>query len=88
GAVLAMEGGAWHGALSDDVNPDVVDTVGAGDAFLAGMIHAMLDGTDPPGILVEAVSCATAKLLVHGAGTFSAADRQRFVRGILVRRLA
>lgn len=31
----------------DGIPVDVVDTVGAGDAFAAGLLHAMLDGRDP-----------------------------------------
>nr|MDO8087224.1 PfkB family carbohydrate kinase [Candidatus Sigynarchaeum springense] len=87
GAILAREDGTWHGVLESTVDLDVVDSVGAGDAFLAGMIHAMAGGLDAPGILVEAISCATAKLLVHGAGTFALADQQRFRPGVRVRRL-
>jgi fructose-1-phosphate kinase PfkB-like protein len=74
--------------IPDTASIDVLNTVGAGDAFFAGMIHAMAGGSDPPGILVEAISCATAKLLVHGAGMFSIADEQRFRPLVHVRRVA
>jgi sugar/nucleoside kinase (ribokinase family) len=87
GAILACKEGTWHGALSDTAGLEVVDTVGAGDAFFAGMIHAMVGGLDPPAVLVEAISSATAKLLVHGAGTFSSADQQRFRPLVHVRRI-
>ncbi len=87
GAILACEEGTWQGALDGTANLEVVDTVGAGDAFFAGMIHAMAGGLDPPGILVEAISCATAKLLVHGAGAFSTADQLRFRPMVHVRRI-
>ncbi len=87
GAILACKEGTWHGVLSSTDGLDVVDTVGAGDAFFAGMIHAMAGGLDPPGVLVEAISCATAKLRVHGAGAFSSADQQRFRPLVHVRRI-
>jgi 1-phosphofructokinase len=88
GAILACKEGTWHGALSGTAALEVVNTVGAGDAFFAGMIHAMAGGLDPPGILMEAISCATAKLLVHGAGAFSLANQQRFRPLVRVRRIA
>ncbi len=87
GAILACKEGTWHGALSSTEGLDVVDTVGAGDAFFAGMIHAMAGSLAPHGILVEAISSATAKLLVHGAGTFSPAEQQRFRPLVHVRRI-
>jgi 1-phosphofructokinase family hexose kinase len=87
GAVLSCKEGTWHGVLSSTERINVVDTVGAGDAFFAGMIHAIAGGLDPPGVLVEAISSATAKLLVHGAGAFSSADQQRFRPLVRVRRI-
>ncbi|MEX2683823.1 MAG: 1-phosphofructokinase family hexose kinase [Candidatus Sigynarchaeota archaeon] len=85
GAILAREDGTWYGVLDGSSELKVVDSVGAGDAFLAGMIHAMAGGLDVPGILVEAISCATAKILVQGAGTFAFADQQRFRPRVHVR---
>ncbi|WP_262425158.1 PfkB family carbohydrate kinase [Brachybacterium sp. Z12] len=36
---------------------DVVDTVGAGDAFVAGYLSAQLDGLDVPARLARANAC-------------------------------
>ncbi|GGV14650.1 sugar kinase [Streptomyces spectabilis] len=54
GATAHVEGGAsWHRPA---VPVRVVDTVGAGDAFVAGYLSALLDGADVPGRLERAVT--------------------------------
>jgi 2-dehydro-3-deoxygluconokinase len=44
----------------------VVDTVGAGDAFCAGYLAALLDGLDPAAALRWGNGCAAAALSVEG----------------------
>lgn len=92
GAVMATRDGTWYGSIpaSTGMNAgiQVVNTVGAGDAFFAGMIHAMAEGLEPASILVEAIACATAKVLVHGAGAFPVDEAKRLRRLVQARRLA
>lgn len=45
---------------------DVVDTVGAGDAFVAGYLSAHLDGLDPADVLRRANACGAVACLVPG----------------------
>lgn len=65
--------GAWacdaHGAIYHapaQVPPRVVDSVGAGDVFNAGMIHALLAGRDLPAALTAATCLAGQKVGVVG----------------------
>ncbi|GAA4520679.1 sugar kinase [Brachybacterium paraconglomeratum] len=51
----ALAGGTIHEAPGHRV--DVVDTVGAGDAFVAGYLSAQLDGLDVPARLARANAC-------------------------------
>lgn len=44
GALLATEGSVEHVA---SLNVPVADTIGAGDSFMSGMIHALFDGVSP-----------------------------------------
>src|SRR5699024_4224502 len=45
---------------------DVVDTVGAGDAFVAGYLSAQLDGLGVPGRLARANACGALACTVPG----------------------
>jgi sugar/nucleoside kinase (ribokinase family) len=56
--VGALAGGAWHEL--DIRRADVVDTIGAGDAFNAGYISARLRGRPIDEALVEGVRCGAA----------------------------
>jgi len=47
-------------------NVDVFSTVGAGDAFLAGICHALISGMDFSKQLVLGTSCASAKVTKKG----------------------
>lgn len=44
--VVAIEDGVAHAYTDRDRDVEIVDRLGAGDAFLAGMLHVLLDG-DP-----------------------------------------
>jgi 1-phosphofructokinase len=64
GAVLAGESGLLY---AEAVEADVVDTVGAGDALLSGVVAAWADGADDATALRAGVAVATR--LVEQAGT-------------------
>ena len=75
------EAGAWcrtpAGGIHHQPAPavNVVDTLGAGDTFNAGVIHGVLAGWDEPRILAFAVKLAAAKCVRVGfAGLESLAD--------------
>jgi len=87
GGLYVMKAGAYHGKIQDPSGIKVVNTVGAGDAYFAGMIHAMLHGEQPAAVLTEAIASATAKILVHGAGIFSKADHDAFTARVRVTKL-
>jgi 2-dehydro-3-deoxygluconokinase len=63
GAKLTGPEGTWQ---EPAVDVDAVDTVGAGDAFVAGYLSALLDGLDPPSRLRR--GCATAAFAVSTHG--------------------
>jgi fructokinase len=58
--------GEWHHPGYD---PDVVDTTGAGDAFLAGAVAGLADGTEPIEMLAFANAVAAAATTKGGAMT-------------------
>jgi 6-phosphofructokinase 2 len=66
GAIHVTASEAWHGHVHWPGEKHVVNTVGAGDAYFAGMIHAMMRGKSVHDIVVDAISCASAKVLVPG----------------------
>jgi 2-dehydro-3-deoxygluconokinase len=45
---------------------EVVDRVGSGDSFMAGLIHALLEGYDPQQVISFAAASAYSKLFVKG----------------------
>lgn len=54
GAVAVTRGGE---VVQDIVPVTLVDPIGAGDAFVAGYLAGLLDGTDLPGRLLLAATC-------------------------------
>jgi 1-phosphofructokinase len=78
--------GAWllgpNTALAGRIDPapgtpPVVDTVGCGDCFLAGLLAAEGAGASPPAMLGLALAAATANLYHPGAANFDPADVAR-----------
>lgn len=60
GAGLLRRGGAAWSAAAPETG--VVDTVGAGDAFCAGLIDGLVGGSDPDRALVQASAAAASTL--------------------------
>ena len=83
GAVLATPRGAWHAAA-----PPVRDgsAVGAGDAFLAGLLAATEGGAEPPEALRAAVAAGTATLLADGPDLLRRADYDALLPAVTIRR--
>lgn len=56
---------------------EVLSTVGAGDALLAGYLAGRLREAPPEEALTQAVACGSANTLVAGAGIFTPRDARR-----------
>jgi 1-phosphofructokinase family hexose kinase len=69
GALLATAAGRWY-ARSPRVR--VVSSVGSGDSFLGGFVHALDVGKEWPEALRDAVAAGTANALSAGGGRFTA----------------
>jgi len=66
GACLLSRRGVWHACEAGPV--DVVDTVGAGDCFLAGLLTALLlEGEKDAGLALHALADAPARRIVAHA---------------------
>jgi len=66
GAAGATAYGPFGRLDADAVAVTAVDPVGAGDAFVAGYLSALLDGLDADGCLDRAVECGAFVASVHG----------------------
>ena len=64
GALLVERGTAWRGRAPA---PEVVNTVGSGDAFASGWIAARLAGEPPMSQLQRALALGAANAMSHGA---------------------
>ncbi|MGW7348582.1 sugar kinase [Streptomyces sp. NPDC054854] len=71
GAVAVTRGGE---AVQDILPVTLVDPIGAGDAFVAGYLAGLLDGTDLPGRLLLAATCGA--FAVAGAGDWEGLPRR------------
>jgi sugar/nucleoside kinase (ribokinase family) len=61
--LVHRDGGTWS---TDGRRGEVVDTVGAGDAFCAGLVHGLLSGTDPQSALDRARDLAAMTVKQRG----------------------
>jgi 1-phosphofructokinase/tagatose 6-phosphate kinase len=64
--------------------PDVVSTVGSGDALLAGYLSALYGHQPPEAALSLAVACGAANTQRFGAGVFDPSDVEAFMRRVEV----
>jgi len=82
GAGVLLDG-RWQWVDGSIVTVEVVDTVGAGDAFLAGLVHGLLRGDmDPAEIVGGAYRLGAFVASSEGATPdYSTTDAQRIVEG-------
>ncbi|MFP4273156.1 MAG: PfkB family carbohydrate kinase [Halothiobacillaceae bacterium] len=73
GAYLCTQDGILHEPAR--TVPEVVDTIGAGDTFIAGFIDARLNGRTLANALVEACRLAERKIAQDGFDNLLASDR-------------
>jgi fructose-1-phosphate kinase PfkB-like protein len=71
GAIFTNLNEAWQGVAKA---PSVANTVGCGDAFLAGLLSAEADGLSPREQLHEALAVSAANAMTHGAGVIRLED--------------
>jgi len=87
GAMVFAREGAWRAKPHTD--PDaVVNTVGAGDAFLAGYVHHHARGEPPEACLRHAVACGTAATRQLPAGRVNPSDVEAALKRVEVEPLA
>ena len=76
GAVLAHAGGV---VIRPGVKVEVKSATGAGDSFVAGMVHALAGGADPVGALDWGMAAGTAAVLNPGTGLAHVPDIERML---------
>ena len=76
GALMACEQGTWY---APPLAVEVHSAVGAGDSFVAGMLHALSRGQSVLESFALGVACGTAALGNQGTGLCALADVQRLL---------
>ncbi|MEN9682598.1 MAG: hypothetical protein RLZZ427_349 [Pseudomonadota bacterium] len=76
GAVLAHAGGV---VVRPGIPVDVKSATGAGDSFVAGMVHALAGGADPAEALRWGMAAGTAAVLNPGTGLAHVADIEQML---------
>jgi fructose-1-phosphate kinase PfkB-like protein len=84
GAVCACDGKAWR-AEAPPVT--VLSTVGAGDAFLACLLLALLGGADPSTALAVGTAAGSASVTLPGSRLCSPVELERMLPYVRVRPL-
>jgi 1-phosphofructokinase len=83
GAYLITLSEVWHGRVKLAAE-EVVNSVGCGDALLAGFLAAAGDGKPPAECLRLAVACAAADALTYAAGDVEPNSVARFLKAAVV----
>ncbi len=86
GCVASLNGNGEHRTLLArmDAMPDVVSTVGSGDAFLAGFLSGVYAGASPDDALRQAVACGAASTQLLGAGVLNPGDVAAIARQVVI----
>ena len=84
GALLVDSEGCWH---AQPPPIEVVSTVGSGDAFLAGLAHALAAGAPGPEALARAAASGSANACSAGGGRLDPALVQNLLGRTVVRLL-
>ncbi len=66
---------------------EVCDTVGCGDAMVAGMLYGLNHGFEPEALFRYGIACASASVLQIGPGQFEWSDMERMLNRIRIREL-
>ncbi len=74
GAVLGLDEGLWFAAAAQ--LPHFHNSVGSGDAFLAGLLLGLMDGQDLPAALRIAAAAGGANAMTPGGGCLDLQDYQ------------
>lgn len=82
GAVLATSSGAWQ-ATPPPLK--VVNPIGSGDSFLAGLTLAVMENLPDPEALRRAVAAGSANTLSTAGGSFSQQDYQQVLAGVTIK---
>lgn len=76
GALLCHADGSWY---APPLAVEVHSAVGAGDSFVAGMVHGLADGQGVLDAFALGVACGTAALTHQGTGLSAPDDVQRLL---------
>jgi tagatose 6-phosphate kinase len=82
GAVLGAQEGLWFAAAPQ--LPHFHNSVGSGDAFLAGLLLGLVDGQDLPEALRMAAAAGGANAMIPGGGCLDLQDYQALLPGVTV----
>lgn len=82
GAVLGSDEGLYFAAAAQ--LPHLHNSVGSGDAFLAGLLLGLVEGRDPSSALRMATAAGGANAMSHGGGCLEIQDYQALLPGIVV----
>ena len=84
GAMLVSRDGAWQAAA---VRVQVASTIGAGDSFVGGMVHALQRGDALEAAFRQAMAASAAALLSPGTALCRPEDVARLLPEVRIRRI-
>lgn len=83
GLLAGMHGEALHLQVPMQES-EIQDTVGCGDAMVAGMLYGLNHGFDPEAMFRYGIACASAAALQVGPGHFEWSDMERMLKFVQV----